>query len=217
MSTIFVPNGKIIIMNSSVLKKRGRPIEFDKDKALDNALHLFWAKGYEGTSLGDLVGTLGINKPSLYASFGNKEELFHKVLERYTQGPANFLAKALQEKTSKDVAIKFLTEAADVLTSKNNPKGCLIIQSALSCSDESTSVKKLLTQYRKSIEGLLKNRFDRSKKDGDLSKTTNTEYLAKYIVTIHQGMSVQATNGTSKKELLEMIKIAMNAWPENVI
>jgi AcrR family transcriptional regulator len=213
MSTIFVPNGKIISMNTSVLKKRGRPIEFDKDQALDNALHLFWAKGYEGTSLGDLVDTLGINKPSLYASFGNKEELFHKVLERYTQGPASFLAKALQEKTSKDVAIKFLTEAADVLTSKNNPKGCLIIQSALSCSDESISIKKLLTQYRKNIEGLLKNRFDRSKKDGDLPKTTNTEFLAKYIITIHQGMSVQATNGTSKKELLEMIKIAMNAWP----
>ncbi len=200
-------------MKVSEIKKRGRPIEFDKEKALDNALHLFWAKGYEGTSLGDLVETLGINKPSLYATFGNKEDLFNKVLKTYTQGPANFVIKALQEKTSKDVAIKFLTEAADVLTSKNNPKGCLIIQSALSCSDESISVKKLLTQYRKNIEGLLKNRFDKSKKDGDLPKTTNTEFLAKYIVTIHQGMSVQATNGTSKKELLEMIKIAMNAWP----
>ena len=78
MSTIFVPNGKIIIMNSSVLKKRGRPIEFDKDKALDNALHLFWAKGYEGTSLGDLVDTLGINKPSLYASLVIKKSSFIK-------------------------------------------------------------------------------------------------------------------------------------------
>jgi AcrR family transcriptional regulator len=201
-------------MKVSEIKKRGRPIEFDKEKALDNALHLFWAKGYEGTSLGDLVETLGINKPSLYATFGNKEDLFNKVLKTYTQGPANFVIKALQEKTSKDAAFRFLSEAADVLTSKNNPKGCLITQSALSCSDSSLSVKNLLIQYRKNIEKQLKDRFDKSKKDGDLSKSTDTQSLAKFIITIHQGMSVQATSGASKKELLEMIKVAMTAWPK---
>ncbi len=66
----------------------GRPREFDIEKALDKALKLFWKKGYEGTSLPELTKAMGINRPSLYAAFGNKEALFRKAIDRYIQGPA---------------------------------------------------------------------------------------------------------------------------------
>jgi AcrR family transcriptional regulator len=66
----------------------GRPRAFDVDKALNRALRVFWRKGYEGASLSDLTKAMEINRPSLYAAIGNKEELFHKALERYAEGPA---------------------------------------------------------------------------------------------------------------------------------
>src|SRR5262245_46430670 len=73
---------------------RGRPREFDPEKALDAALEVFWSKGYEGASLPDLTEAMGINRPSLYAAFGNKEELFRTVISRYVEGPASFVRQA---------------------------------------------------------------------------------------------------------------------------
>ena len=72
----------------------GRPRAFDVDEALDRALEVFWRQGYEGTALSDLTAAMGINRPSLYATFGNKEALFRKVLDRYADGPAAYAARA---------------------------------------------------------------------------------------------------------------------------
>ena len=79
---------------------RGRPRQFNAEKALDAALMLFWRHGYEGTSLAALTTAMGINVPSLYAAFGNKETLFKKALDRYIQRPASYLPNALQEPTA---------------------------------------------------------------------------------------------------------------------
>ena len=77
----------------------GRPRSFNADKALDRALQVFWRKGYEGTSLSELTKAMGINRPSL-AAFGDKEALFHKVLDRYAEGPAAYAMEALKEPTA---------------------------------------------------------------------------------------------------------------------
>jgi len=75
----------------------GRTRQFDVDEALDRALEVFWARGYEGATLPELTRAMGINRPSLYAAFGNKEQLFRKALERYQTGPMSFLAEALRQ------------------------------------------------------------------------------------------------------------------------
>src|SRR5882724_2242913 len=111
----------------------GRPRAFDIEKALDRAVDVFWRKGYEGTSLSDLTEAMGINRPSLYAAFGNKEDLFRKVLDRYSDGPAAYVREALNEPTAKAVAERLMRGAAEVLTNPRNPSGCLIVQGALSC------------------------------------------------------------------------------------
>jgi AcrR family transcriptional regulator len=80
----------------------GRPRAFDADAALDRALEVFWRQGYEGTALSDLTEAMGINRPSLYAAFGNKEALFAKVLDRYTDGPGAFAAQAIESGRADD-------------------------------------------------------------------------------------------------------------------
>ena len=79
----------------------GRTRQFDVDEALDRALEVFWARGYEGATLPELTRAMGINRPSLYAAFGNKEQLFRKALDRYQTGPQAFLAEALRAPTAR--------------------------------------------------------------------------------------------------------------------
>src|SRR5713226_3358653 len=89
-------------------RSKGRPRAFDVDRALDRALHVFWQKGYEGASLSDLTKAMGINRPSLYAAFGDKEALFRKALDRYADGPASYVGEALKEPTGRAVAERLL-------------------------------------------------------------------------------------------------------------
>ena len=114
----------------------GRPRAFDRDKALDQALHVFWEKGYEGTSIADLTEAMGINPPSLYAAFGNKEELFKKALDRYENLRDQVLEEAFAAPTAREAMTRLLEGTADRLSDKDKPKGCLMVQGALCGSDE---------------------------------------------------------------------------------
>jgi AcrR family transcriptional regulator len=191
----------------------GRPLSFDPDKALDRALDVFWRKGYEGASLSDLTKAMGINKPSLYAAFGDKEKLFRKVLDRYAEGPASYSSAALREPTSRAVVERLLTGTADRLTAPSSPRGCLLVQGALACGNGTNSVRRELISRRIAGEAALRQRLNRAKTDGDLSVDANPASLARYIVTMIQGMSVQAAGGATRNELHRIIDIAMQCWP----
>ena len=192
---------------------RGRPLAFDQEKALENAMLVFWARGYEGTSMAELVNTLGINKPSIYATFGNKEALFHQALERYIDGPALFVASVLKEPTAKQVAEKFLIGAVEFFTDKSHPRGCMVVQGALSCGLSSELIQQALIKHRLKLELCFSERFDLAKTQGDLPAYVDSAGLAKYLATIHQGMSIQATSGANKWELLAVVQLALNNWP----
>ena len=194
-------------------KLRGRPLAFNQDEALDEALKVFWSHGYEGASMAELADALGINKPSIYATFGNKEALFRKALTRYVAGPAAFVGEAMKEPTARLVVEKFLTQAVNFFSNKTTPDGCMIVQGALTCSTGSSLIQQELVAYRKSFEASFKERFDLAIEQGDLPQHVNTKQLAKYIATIHQGMSVQATSGATKEELLATTEIALSNWP----
>ncbi|PKH07029.1 TetR/AcrR family transcriptional regulator [Moritella sp. Urea-trap-13] len=191
----------------------GRPKGFDIDDVLTKALAVFWAKGYEGTSLTDLTQAMGINKPSLYSTFGNKEELFLKVVDLYEQRPCGYFTPALEEATGKAVITAMLNGAAKSLSDRSNPQGCMIIQSALTGSDASESVKQALIERRCNHQNALKMRLEAAQQQGDLSTKYSAESLAHYLATIIQGMTIQATNGISPAELQRIADLALSHFP----
>jgi AcrR family transcriptional regulator len=193
---------------------KGRPRSFDPDEVLDCALRVFWKKGYEGTSLSDLTKAMGINRPSLYATFGDKETLFRKVLDRYSEGPAAYVAEAMREPSGRAAIESLLRGGVDLLTNSRNPKGCLLVQGALACGDESKSVKRDLIDRRDAGEAIVRERLKRAKAEGELAADVIPADLARFYVTVLRGMGVQALSGATRDELMRVVETALKAWPE---
>src|SRR3954463_5028716 len=170
---------------------RGRPREFCVDGALAAALRVFWTKGYEGTSLTDLTEAMGITKPSLYAAFGNKEELFRKAFDRYVDGPGCYFQTGLLKPTAREVVEHILYGSADAVTDPNNP-GCLAVQGALCCGDAAETIRQELVARRTKGEQELRVRFEHALSKGDLPAEADAGDLARYVSAIMQGMAVQA-------------------------
>ena len=191
----------------------GRPREFDTDAALEKAMRLFWAKGYEGTSVADLTETLGISKPSLYAAFGDKQSLFRAALERYAAGPAGYVAAALGKPTAREVAEQLLKGAADLQASPRNPCGCLTVNGAIACGNEAEPVRQALNAHRTAGVSLLRRRFEQAKLRHDLPKDSDPAALACFVAAVVYGMAVLASGGASRKELDQVTRTAMKAWP----
>jgi len=192
---------------------KGRPREFNAEKALDRALMVFWRKGYEGTSLIDLTRAMKINRPSLYGAFGNKESLFRKVLDRYSQGPAACVRAALEAPTARFAVERLLRGTVRLLTDPRNPHGCLIVQGALTCGNEADSIRKELISRRGATEAAIRRRFQRGKSDGDLPPSANAADLARFISTVIHGLSVQAAGGAKRAQLQRVARTALRAFP----
>ena len=195
---------------------RGRPRSFDTAKALKQALAIFWRKGYQGTSLSDLTKAMNINRPSLYAAFGDKAALFRKVLDYYAEGPASFSRQALQQPTSRAVVDRLLQGMAELLSCPQNPGGCLLVQGALTCASGAEAIRQELISRRVSSEAMLRERLKRAKLQGDLPLDADPAALARFVVTVMQGMSVQAAGGATRRELQHVAAIALRSWPAPV-
>jgi AcrR family transcriptional regulator len=191
----------------------GRPRAFDPDAALEAALRVFWEKGYEGTALSDLTAAMGVNRPSIYATFGNKEALFRKALDRYAERMTNYTAEALKQPTARAVAERLMVGTADLLSSPGNPKGCLMVQGALACGEEADAIRKELISRRATGEAALRERFERAKIGGDLAAGADAGDWARYVMAVMHGMSVQSAGGASRGELQGVIDLSLRAWP----
>lgn len=190
-----------------------RSREFDLDEATDQALRLFWTKGYEGTTLGDLTEAMGINRPSLYAAFGSKEGLFERALERYVSQHGAPVTAALEAEQSREVVRRILRFYADAAGRDDEPRGCLLVQGALACGEEVKPIQKLLSEKRHFAEAALIGRLERAKREGDLPGTASPTDLARFVWTVCHGLAVQAAGGISREQARRVVQIAMLAWP----
>jgi AcrR family transcriptional regulator len=198
----------------SKTEARGRPRSFNAEKALDLALKVFWRKGYEGASLSELTKAMGINRPSLYAAFGDKEALFRKALERYEEGPSGFLHHALDEPTARGMAERLLFGTATTACGENgNPGGCMLVQGALAAGDGAEPVRRELAAHRQAGLAAITERLRRAKKEGDLPADADPAALARYLMTVMNGMAVQSVSGATPANLRKVAETALRIWP----
>jgi AcrR family transcriptional regulator len=192
----------------------GRPRAFDRDQALERALDVFWRKGYEGASLSDLTEAMGINPPSLYAAFGNKEALFCKALDRYMEKHDALLREVLSRPKARDAIAALLTRSAESLTDKSTPPGCLLVQGVAGAGDHVKCIRDELCKRRAANEKTIRERLKRAKVEGDLPEDADPVVLSRYVATVSAGMAVQAAGGASRAELRRIAETAMAAWPK---
>jgi AcrR family transcriptional regulator len=192
--------------------QRGRPREFDRTAALEQAMVLFWEHGYEATSMAALTAAIGIGAPSLYATFGSKRELFDEVVQLYSRQHHAFIANALlEEPTLKGGMERMVREAADAYTRPDLPRGCLMISAAVNCS--SPEVQQALRSQRAddldALERLIRIAID----NGELPAGTDARTLTVFTSVLMQGMAAQARDGADRSELEAVAALAMRAVP----
>lgn len=190
----------------------GRPRTFDADEALERAVEVFWRHGYEGASLADLTTAMGMNKPSLYAVFGSKQELFRKAVQRYAEQDMAYARGALDKPTAFDVARSFLSDNVAALTRPDRPGGCLTIQGGLACSSANSAVSEFLAASRLAGEKMLADRFARAVTEGDLPGDADPPALARYVMVVAEGQAVHAAAGVTREQLGQSAEIALRTF-----
>ena len=199
-------------MNPS--RPRGRPREFNRDHALQRAMHLFWAQGYEGTSLAELQRVMGdISAPSFYAAFGSKAKLFREAVALYKSTQGGPMMDALTDGATARAAIEGLLRAAvRSFCQPGKPRGCFVVLGAVNCTAANKSVETFMRDQRNSRESAIRARLERGVAEGDIPGSADVAALASFYTMVVNGMSIQARDGASRKVLNAIVDGAMAAW-----
>lgn len=192
----------------------GRPREFDRDEALQRAMHLFWAQGYTGTGVADLQRVMGgISAPSFYAAFGSKEALFREAVALYNSTEGAPMVNALATGSTARAAIEgLLRAAARSFCKSGNPRGCFLVLGAVNCTPASKSVEAFMREQRDFREKVIRARLALGVAEGDVPPAADLKALASFYTTVLNGMALQARDGASRKALNAIVDYAMAAW-----
>lgn len=190
----------------------GRPREFDREEALHKAKEVFWQRGYEGTSLSDLVAALGIASARIYAAFGSKENLFREAIALYLAEEGAFADAALSESDTRLAVRQLLVNAVENYTRDDRPHGCMVVLSLTNYGRDNEEIMAWLAGHRRErIDGIVQ-RIRQGVQSGDLPENTDIQALGDYVATLFHGISIQARDGVSRVRLMAMTDIAMHMF-----
>lgn len=191
-------------------RKRGRPRTFDRGEALERAMEVFWASGFEGASIPTLTEAMGISAQSLYAAFGSKDALYREAIARYRETIGGFAARALDEGTDAvDAIARLLREAAILFSRTADTPGCMITTAPAGVPEDSLTL--LGRQLRAESVERMTERLERGVHDGQVRRGTDCASWARYLASVVQGMSVQARDGASTESLRSTAEIAAHS------
>lgn len=196
------------------MAEMGRPRQFDVDAALDKAVQVFQGKGYEATTVEDLTAAMGVNRPSLYAAFGNKEALFHRVLDRYRDRYAREAQQIFAGSPNTRQALEaFLDWAAEWHLHRNQGLGCLIVNSSPECRRDHPQICEHIQTLHVQNEEMLFQQLQQGV-GVDLSEDVDVRGLAQFFNGVLQGMAVLARAQQDPEAIRNLIRYAMCAWPD---
>lgn len=196
------------------MSRTGRPREFDRQEALQQAMELFWAQGYEGTTLADLQRAMGgITAPSFYAAFGSKEALFRETVDLFKHTEGAPIAEALANAPTTRAAMEgMLRAAAESVCGEEKPSGCLMVLGAMNCMPANKGIEDFMREQRALREKFIRQRLRRGVAEGELSATADINALVIFYTSIVDGMAIRARDGASRKSLGAIVDCAMAAW-----
>lgn len=196
------------------MARTGRPRGFDRDEAIDQAMMMFWDKGYESTSLAQLKAGMGnISAPSFYAAFTSKEDLFLEVFARYlaTYGQSSAMLRD-SALAPRDAIEQTLRASARMQTDRAHPPGCLVVLSGTTCPDDKEALQAAVAADRARTRKGIDQCVRRAVKSGELPASTDVAGLATVYDSFLQGMSMQAREGVSLPKLNAAITLVMGVW-----
>ncbi len=192
---------------------RGRPRSFDRDQALDQAMRVFWAKGFAGASIADLTAAMGIASPSLYAAFGSKEALYGEALQRYeTLYGEAFWGTLTGPGTARDQIETVLRKAVANFTSGDNPAGCMVVMGCSQTNDLSPELTAALRLKQAGSVDAMEARIRRAVEQGELPAGIDARAIADFYATVHRGLTVTVRSGAGAEVLSSVVSSAMAAW-----
>ncbi len=188
----------------------GRLLQFDYRKALDAAMGVFWEKGYEASSVQDLLDAMEIPKGSLYNTFKSKEELYSRALQHYRSTVASALLKELDREGSRIEAVRHFFDIVIDVACSDGAKGCLMVSAALEHSMRRNGFYELATETFTLIEKALRNELSTAKKKGELRQDIDPTAAARYLMSLFYGIRIQGAMGTTKAQLRKMVTLALS-------
>lgn len=197
-----------------VAVSRGRPRKQSVEHTLDLALDVFRLKGYEATSIQDISDAVGLGPSSLYNTFGSKDALYLRCMERYKE-QGDVLGQCLKHHDAMHALAAFLTTAATFFTSQSRHRGCAILSTSPLNTPECEHIDAFFAQSRQATFDSVRARIEQGIEDGQLRADTPAPSLARFILSICQGMSAQACDGATESQLLEVAaqaKIVLKTW-----
>jgi TetR/AcrR family transcriptional regulator, copper-responsive repressor len=193
-------------------KRRGRPRAYDPDRALARALESFWKSGYSGTSLDDIAEATGMNRPSLYAAFGGKKDLYLKALDQYWAMSRLALSEALADDVPlREALMRVYDKALSIYFSgKERPRGCFAIGTAITEAVDHPEIRSALAKGLQALDRGIEVRIRAAAACGELKSNADPATLAMLASAVMHSIAIRARSGTPKAELRKFARHAVD-------